>query len=208
MKVKLISYTPEPDAVCMRMATLCRDSAPSMSILADVVDINHVSILEHASFSFEVSEVSRSLTHQLIRHRIGMSYAQQSQRHVSLDGLDWYVVPPTIANNKEAIAVFHAMMENDRQGYAELLRLGIPKEDARFVLPNSAHTKIGITGNGNSLRHFFSLRCCKRSQWEIQNLANEMLRQVKLVAPIIFKSAGRQCTTCKEPCTFRRTEGC
>ena len=199
MQVKLISHTPEPDIICMRAAIMCRNSAPSMDVLRRALAAGHDSLLEQANFSFEVKDVSRVLTHQFVRHRIA-SFAQQSQRHTIIEGLDWYVVPPKIAENQEALGVFHAMMENDRQGYVELLRLGIEKEDARFVLPNSAHTMLVLNMNARSLHNFFALRCCNRAQWEIRDLANTMLRQVKLVAPIIFAGAGRKCGICKEPC--------
>ena len=201
MKVKLINYTPEPDVTCMHAACICRNTARSMGILERALEAGHDSLLEHASFMFEISDISRSLSHQLVRHRIA-SFAQQSQRCVALKqaALDWYTVPPKIAENKDAVNIFHTLMEADRQGYQALLNAGISKEDARYLLPNAANTKLMSTLNARSLHNFFALRCCKRAQWEIQDLANEMLRQVKLVAPVLFAKAGKQCASCKEPC--------
>ena len=79
--------------------------------------------------------------------------------------------------------------------YNEFTEAGIPAEDARYILPNATETKIVCTFNARSLLNFFSLRCCARAQWEIRALANEMLRQCKEVAPVIFENAGPTCVS-------------
>jgi thymidylate synthase (FAD) len=107
--------------------------------------------------------------------------------------LEKYVTPPSIANNAEAKKIFDEMLEKISETYMELLKLGIPKEDARFILPNAAKTNIIVTMNARELRHFFNLRCCMRSQWEIREVAIEMLKQAKRVAPTLFEKAGPSC---------------
>jgi thymidylate synthase (FAD) len=151
-----------------------------------------MSVIEHASFTFSIEDVSRALTHQLVRHRIA-SYTQQSQRYVRYDTLKSYVVPPSITANPEAEKIFDETLERISETYNKLLNMGIPKEDARYILPNAAKTNIVVTMNARELRHFFNLRCCMRSQWELREVAIEMLRQVKRVAPSLFENAGPTC---------------
>jgi len=194
MKIRLIRHTPEPDAVCMTAAVMCRNSEPSMDILRRALDSGHDSLLEHASFTFKIEDVSRSCGNQLVRHRIA-SFAQISQRHVILEnGHEWYVTP------SNATPAFHSAMEMCRQAYLHEIETGVPIEDARYLLPNATKTNLVMTANARSLHNFFALRCCERAQWEIRNLANNMLCHCKRVAPVLFASAGKQCDTCKEPC--------
>ena len=156
-----------------------------------MVKLGHASTIEHVSFTFGIEGVSRVLTHQLVRHRIA-SYDQQSQRYVAEHDFE-YILPPTIAAKPEAKAKFEALMQQIRQTYDELTEAGIPKEDARYVLANAAETKILVTMNARSLLHFFNLRCCNRAQWEIREMANQMLAQVRTIAPTLFKNAGASC---------------
>jgi thymidylate synthase (FAD) len=157
-----------------------------------VMSSGHHSIIEHASFTFSVEGVSRALTHQLVRHRIA-SYTQQSQRYVTYDTLERYVTPPSVLEDKEAKNIYDETLMKISDTYQKLLKYEIPKEDARFVLPNAAKTNILITMNARELRHFFNLRCCARSQWEIKGMAIEMLRLAKRAAPVIFENAGPSC---------------
>lgn len=200
MKVELISYTKNAENLCFASAKSCYSKKSSAEVIKNVKDEEvakflkrvvskgHHSVLEHAVFTFSVSEVSRALTHQLIRHRIA-SYSQQSQRYVEI--LPEYVIPPKIrGKSKEK---FEKLMKECWNVYQTLIKEGVDKEDARYVLPNASFTKITITMNARELLHFFSLRCCIRSQWEIRNLARKMLIEVKKVAPIIFKDAGEPC---------------
>lgn len=194
MLVRLINYTPNPDETCMLAAAVCRSSGASISILNKALEAGHDSLLEHASFTFEIKGISRACSHQLVRHRLA-SYSQQSQRHTELPkGYMWYVTPP------HASPEYHTIMEVLRLAYKRQLEDGIPLEDARYLLPNATKTDLIMTANARSLHNFFALRCCERAQWEIRELANMMLFQCKRVAPVLFKHAGRQCKTCKEPC--------
>ncbi len=202
MNVKIIGFTPKPEKLPAMAAKLTHSkSKPEdlnkssdkelKGILEHVMSLGHTSVIEHTSFSFAISDVSRSLTHQLVRHRIA-SYAQQSQRYVNLNEPN-YVTPPKIAKNKEMKKAYDATMENIWKEYNKLLDLDIPMEDSRYVLPNATCTNIIVTMNARSLLNFFELRCCQHAQWEIRQLANKMLKEVKLVAPTIFKNAGPTC---------------
>jgi len=168
------------------------DSEKAKRIIRRVTGYGHTSVIEHACFTFSIEGVSRAMTHQLIRHRIA-SYTQQSQRYVTYNTLENYVIPPSIRDNKEAKKLFDETLAKISEVYQKLLRMNIPKEDARFILPNAAKTNIIVTMNARELRHFFNLRCCMRAQWEIREVAIEMLRQVKKVAPALFENAGPSC---------------
>jgi thymidylate synthase (FAD) len=161
-------------------------------IIKRVTGYGHASVIEHASFTFSIEGVSRAMTHQLVRHRIA-SFTQQSQRYVTYDTLEKYVTPQSISENAEAKDIFDRTLERISETYQKLLNMGIPKEDARFILPNAAKTNIIVTMNARELLHFFNLRCCARAQWEIRETAIEMLRQAKKATPALFERAGPSC---------------
>ncbi len=203
IKVKLLEHTPEPERVVAMAARLCYSSIGAEELserLSDekvkemverMVALGHGSTIEHVSFTFGIEGVSRVLTHQLVRHRIA-SYDQQSQRYVVAHDFE-YVTPPSIEGNPEAKEKFDALLKYIRRTYDELTELGVPKEDARYVLANATETKILVTMNARSLHHFFNLRCCYRAQWEIREMAYKMLEEVQKVAPTLFKNAGASC---------------
>ena len=202
MNVKLIGFTPNPEKMPAMAAKLTHSKIKPedlhnssdkelKSILEYVMNQGHTSVIEHTSFTFAISDVSRSLTHQLVRHRIA-SYAQQSQRYVDFKESN-YVIPPKIAKNKKMKKAYEITMQTIWDQYNKLLDMGIPAEDSRYVLPNAACTNIMVTMNARSLLNFFELRCCQHAQWEIRELANKMLKEVKKAAPIIFKNAGPAC---------------
>lgn len=202
MNVKLIGFTPNPEKLPAMAAKLTHSKTKPeeldkssdkelKAILEQVMNLGHTSVIEHTCFTFAISDVSRSLTHQLVRHRIA-SYAQQSQRYVDFKDPN-YVTPPKIAKNKQMKKAYDETMKNIWKEYSKLLDLGIPAEDSRFVLPNAACTNIMVTMNARSLLNFFELRCCLHAQWEIRQLANKMLQEVKKAAPTIFKKAGPAC---------------
>ena len=177
--------------------------------------LGHQSPLEHAVFTFGIEGVSRALLAQITRHRIA-SFSVQSQRYVRLEDFR-YVIPPEIEKIPEAKAQFVQAMNEDAAKYLELVRTleeshaaalmaqGMPEksarakaakqanEDARFVLPNACETKMVMTMNCRSLLNFFSLRCCNRAQWEIREVARQMLKLVLPLAPHIFAAAGPRC---------------
>lgn len=204
MKVSLLQYTPEPEKLVAAAARLCYSDKSADELMDNftpekvaefvqkLVALGHESPMEHVCFTFAVDGISRACSHQLVRHRIGVSFSQKSQRYVKENQFE-YVVPPRIAGNPELAAKFEQAMKNARTEYAELLAAGVPAEDARFVLPNAAATSLVVTMNVRSLWHFFELRCCNRAQWEIRALADAMLREVREVAPLLFANAGATC---------------
>ena len=197
MHVELLYHTPDPERAIATAARLCYapvGAAELMgtmpperieSVLTTIMSSGHFSTLEHASYTFAVDGVSRALTHQLVRHRIA-SFNQQSQRYVKFTGDVAVVKPESI---QAAVDAYHALLE-----------AGVPAEDARYLLPNAAESKIVITMNVRELLHFFSLRCCNRAQWEIRDMAHRMLELARPTAPFIFADAGAPCVrgTCPE----------
>jgi thymidylate synthase (FAD) len=204
MHVELVAYTPEPEETVALAARLCysargvaelRDNLSRgevESLLRHLVAAGHLSPAEHANFTFAISGVSRALSHQLVRHRIA-SYSQKSQRYV--DEQDFtYITPPSIAAKPEAEAVFQAQIALIQSAYRELAKMA-PREDARYLLPNATETQLVCTFNARSLYNFFRLRCCRRAQWEIRDLAYVIRDEVRQVAPLLFALAGPSCET-------------
>jgi len=201
-KAKLMNYSEDPKKNVALAARLCYSEAGAEELEAKmseedmdnlvrkVVGLGHYSTLEHTYFYFHIV-CSRVASHQLVRHRVGVSYSQRSQRYVKEDNFD-YITPPEIAKNKKAAAEYREWMEKGRKMYNKMLEEDIPAEDARFVLP-TVKTNLMVSFNARSLYHFFSLRCCTRAQWEIRSLANQMLKQVKDIAPVLFEKAGPPC---------------
>lgn len=174
------------------------DRDKQTAFVGKVMESGHDSPVEHVSFTFAIEGVSRACTHQLVRHRIA-SYSQQSQRYVDGSEFD-YVLPPSIERIPEAKARFEAFLEEVGSAYRDLKQLledagrgAKAKEDARFVLPQAAESKIVVTMNCRSLLHFFELRCCMRAQWEIRGMAMQMLGLCKQALPVIFSNAGARC---------------
>ena len=223
LKVILLNHTKDPEGLIAHASKLCY-SPSSVEQLKDKIEksdnrkfiekllkLGHLSPLEHVSFNFGVEGISRACSHQLVRHRIA-SYSQQSQRYVgehseknkdSEEQIFDFVLPPSIeaAGKSEW---FVEKMREVQKWYDELVEaLGDSgekaNEDARFILPNAAETKIIITMNARELLHFFSVRCCNRAQWEIRDLATEMLRLARDILPGIFSKSGPNCVA--GPCT-------
>lgn len=204
MQVELLYHTPDPERAIATAARLCyapvgaselMETMPPeriQSVLSTIMKSGHFSTLEHVSYTFAIDGVSRAMTHQLVRHRLA-SFNQQSQRYVKFkDGLNT-IKPASIAENEEASALFDEAVDAAVEAYQKLLDAGVPAEDARYLLPNAAETKIVVTMNVRELLHFFELRCCNRAQWEIRELAHKMLELVRPTAPYVFFDAGPSC---------------
>lgn len=191
MKVTLLE---KPDySVCATAAGMCYNARDPWKALKNAMEGGHESVLEHCKFTFMVEGVSRALLAQLTRHRIA-SFSVQSQRYVSYaNGFDYVTPPSIIALGADDENRYRTQMELIQTWYNEWLQKDVTQEDARFVLPNACCTKLVVTMNARELRHFFSLRCCSRAQWEIRNLANEMLRICKEEAYSLFADAGPEC---------------
>ena len=209
MKVVLVRHTLNPEEVVALGARLCYSKARVDDLLTRVeakdqtdfvhkiMDMGHDSVLEHASFTFGIEGVSRTLLAQITRHRVA-SFSVQSQRYVSYEQGFGYIVPPKIeALGEDAVREFEQQMDTMHRWYTEWQRkLGTGEggnEDARFVLPGACETRMMVTMNVRELRHFFSLRMCSRAQWEIRALATEMHRLCMEVAPALFENAGPGC---------------
>lgn len=173
MKVTLTKVTENPVEAIELAACNCYDSQPiGGKIMKSCYNSGHHSVLEFADFTFHIQGVSRALTHQLVRHRLA-SYAQRSQRYCSEDGFG-LVIPPSIKNNEVAAKIYEDNLNFIRNAYLNLQSLGIPNEDARYILPNACETTIEVKMNLRSLIHFMNERLCTRAQWEIRHLAQEM----------------------------------
>ncbi len=211
MNVTLLTHTPDPEKTVVLAAKLCYSPSSVSELeekvkglsyekfLTKILNMGHLSVLEHSNFTFGVDGISRATSHQLVRHRLA-SYSQQSQRYVSFDKNNEFVTPPSIEENAGAKERFTGMVNSIYALYGELLNDGIAAEDARFLLPNAACTKIIITMNSRELLHFFKVRCCDRAQWEIRDMATRMLKLAQKEAPIIFKGSGPACVkgSCSE----------
>ena len=189
--VKLLAVTPDCERLIESCGRTCYESYDKVTedshikIIRHLMKNGHTSVFEHASATFRFTDVSRSLTHQLVRHRIA-SYSQKSQRFVKENDFD-YVVPHAIFDNPEAREKYMACMQYIEDTYNELVVLGFRKEDARYVLPNACTTTIDTTLNFRSLFNLFDLRGDIHAQWEIRRMVMAMLDLVKEPAPTVFE---------------------
>ena len=223
MKVYLLNNTPDSDGLVAAAARICysdatasdlleRESAAlSTRLLKDLLLSGHHSPFEHVSFTFGVDELSRVASHQLVRHRLA-SFSQQSQRYVKMgddEGNACVITPPSVAGNPEAEELFRRQAKDACNAYKKLITMGIPAEDARFILPHGWETRLVLTMNARELHHFFKLRLCRRAQWEIRELARLMLIECRKAAPVIFEVAGPLCVTgeCRESRSCGRPYG-
>ena len=205
MNVILLAHTPEPDALVAAAARICyrditaqellhgEENNLSRKLIAELFRCGHMSTFEHVSFTFGIDGLSRVSSHQLVRHRVA-SFSQQSQRYVKMSGEEEnMIIPPSIQANSEALRIFQEAVRECQEAYKQMTELGIPKEDARFILPHGYSTRLVMTMNARELHHFFSLRLCRRAQWEIHELARKMLVLCREKAPVLFEKAGPSC---------------
>ena len=205
MQVFLLSHTPNPDELVAAAAKICyRDISASellvreeenlsRKLISELFTSGHTSTFEHVSFTFAIDGLSRVASHQLVRHRLA-SFSQQSQRYVKMNyDSDSVIIPPSVKNNPEAEKLFVDSVKHSQEAYKNLIDMGISKEDARFILPHGYSTRMVITMNARELHHFFSLRLCRRAQWEIHELARKMLELCRQKAPVLFEKAGPKC---------------
>ncbi|MDR1928573.1 MAG: FAD-dependent thymidylate synthase [Endomicrobium sp.] len=204
MKIRLLRFTKNPEKICAIAARLCYSNidvnkisknltkSEIKNLLNKVIISGHNSVLEHASFTFSIENVSRALLTQLTRHRIA-SFSVQSQRYVKFKTDTIFIVPKTIKNSVKLYKKYKNLLTDILKIYNQLLDAGIPVEDSRYVLPNASTVKIIITMNVRELRHFFLIRTCNKAQWEIRNMANRMLHLVTKKAPLLFFKSGPNC---------------
>jgi len=202
VRVTLLSYTKDAERLCASAAHSCYSSKGASDLMEEwderkgarwlgiPLASGHQSVIEHASYTFSIEGVSRSLTHQLVRHRLA-SYSQMSQRYVDMKNAD-DVGPRSISSDPLLEERYRALMERIWEEYRELSKK-VPVEDARYVLPNACTTNITVTMNARELWHFFELRTCRRAQEEIREVADQMLFLAREASPLIFKDAGPPC---------------
>lgn len=207
MHVTLLTHTPDPEKIVAAAARLCYSNSEIGDIMdnftdekierfiAKLKDLGHESPLEHITFVFGIEGISRACSHQLVRHRIA-SYSQKSQRYVNECNFD-YVTPPAVQKDPSLLNYYNYMMFQLNEFYKDLKAAGLEAEDARFILPNATKTSLIVTMNVRTLLNFFKLRDCNRAQWEIREVAREMMKICKEIAPLLFKDAGASCRSGK-----------
>jgi thymidylate synthase (FAD) len=245
LNVKILEHTPNPEQIVATAAKLCYSSSDVTSLfekqtpqliesfLKKLIDMGHMSPVEHVAFTFAIEGISRITEIQLVRHRLA-SYSIQSGRYVNRNNPE-FVIPPAIKASKVALERYNKVMEESMNAYNDLFlilmltQLGFSDkdieyldtdkrieivaklqetdkklygkyeknavEDARYAHLQSLATRLIMTMNVRELFHFFRHRCCTRAQWEIRTMAEEMLRQLKVIAPTLFKNAGPACLT-------------
>ena len=179
MKVTLVQATPNPVETIAQIASICYDSDPKnpMALVKHLYRNGHHSVMEHIYFTFKIEGISRACSHQLVRHR-HCSFTQRSQRYCSEDGFG-VVIPSTIAK-VDVKGGYIGLVDTIAENYEELQYIGIPNEDARYVLPNACETSLYLSCNLRELIHMSNERLCMRAQWEIRELVKQM---VSFVAP-------------------------
>lgn len=185
MEVKLINYTPDPLVTIETAAGNCYgglNKPGSGKTMAHCYKNGHHSVFEHVSFTFKISGVSRALMAQLTRHRIGAAFSIRSQRYCD-EGEFSFVVPDSIKHKDKYNELYSNFMKIVHETYTSFVSIGIPKEDARYILPNACCTDIVCTMNLRELIHFCNERMCTRAQWEIRELANRMRNEVIVIFP-------------------------
>ena len=188
MNVELLAITPDAERVIEIAARTCYQSGDKMvpekmgELLPKLIAMGHESPFEHAYATFRISDVSRAMTHQLVRHRL-LSVSQKSQRYVSESSFGWVVPPSVPAGDK---ADYERDMATIRDMYAKWKSKGLKSEDARFVLPNACTTELVVSANFREWRHVFHVRCHRRAQWEIRDVCLLILKALNQKAPHVF----------------------
>jgi thymidylate synthase (FAD) len=183
----------DPDEIFRRAVTGEIDVAKMQKLIAGVIESGHGSTIEHIVFTFGISGVSRTLSHQLVRHRAGLAFDQQSQRYVKFKGAST-MLPTSIAEADPALRErYEEQIEESLGLYGELLEAGIPGEDARFIFPNATRTNLVMTANLRALIHMSGLRLCTMAQWEIRRLFQLVRHEVFQVSPFLGSFLAPKC---------------
>lgn len=168
-------------------------SQKQQDLVRRVIESGHGSTIEHIVFTFAISGVTRTLSHQLVRHRAGLAFDQQSQRYVSYKQPS-YMVPGSVTDAPAPLRErFVEEMQDSLSFYGELLEAGIPGEDARFVMPNATRTNLVMTANLRALIHMAGLRLCTMAQWEIRRLFQLIRHEVFTVSPFLGSFLAPKC---------------
>jgi thymidylate synthase (FAD) len=183
----------EPDEIFRRATEGEIDVARMQKLISGVIESGHGSTIEHIVFTFGISGVSRTLSHQLVRHRAGLAFDQQSQRYVTFKGAST-MLPASIAEtDPELRARYEDAIEGSLSLYGDLVGAGIPGEDARFVFPNATRTNLVMTTNLRALIHMSGLRLCTMAQWEIRRLFQLIRHEIFSVSPFLGAFLAPKC---------------
>jgi thymidylate synthase (FAD) len=169
------------------------EPAKMQRLISNVIESGHGSTIEHVVFTFGISGVSRTLSHQLVRHRAGVAFDQQSQRYVTFKNAAT-MLPQTIAEADPSVRErYEDQVEGSMALYSELVGAGIPGEDARFVFPNATRTNLVMTTNLRALIHMSGLRLCTMAQWEIRRLFQQIRHEIFAVSPFLGSFLAPKC---------------
>lgn len=210
MSVQLLTMTPDAEALIYATYRQCYSNGEAAELFREArsdymtscgkrkidefiarnIASGHVSALESVKFSFAVSGFSRISSQQVTRHR-HVSPAQQSQRYVNAEDFDFILPKSVEESGLGADYIIH--MKKVSKFYARMVAAGVPKEDARFVLPNACETRFVLSMNARAMMEFLELRLCNRAQWEARALAKGIVAIGKDKLPVVFGSAGPKC---------------
>jgi thymidylate synthase (FAD) len=183
----------EPETIFERAIDGQYDQQKMQKLIAGVIESGHGSTIEHVVFTFAISGVSRTLSHQLVRHRAGVAFDQQSQRYVKFKGAAT-MLPTTIEEgNTELRQRYEDQVGGALELYGELVEAGVPGEDARFVFPNATRTNLVMTTNLRALIHMSGLRLCTMAQWEIRRLFQLVRHEIFQVSPFLGSFLAPKC---------------
>src|SRR6186997_314013 len=182
-----------PEDIFERATTGQVATDKQQDLIRRVIESGHGSTIEHIVFTFAISGVTRTLSHQLVRHRAGVAFDQQSQRYLNYKRPS-YMVPGSLIDAPEEMRdKFVSEMDDSLQFYGEMLEAGIPGEDARFVMPNATRTNLIMTANLRSLIHMSGLRLCTMAQWEIRRLFQLIRHEIFGVSPFLGSFLAPKC---------------
>lgn len=193
MKVEIINFTRWADDMIADIASICHKSTPKDGMLKYLLEMRHLSVLEHAHVTFKVEGISRTCSHQLVRHRIGVSITQESQRYAKASD---FIIPHSMVDHGE-VQNFQYTCNKMYEDYERMIKRGIKKEDARFILPQASETSLYITFNYRSLLNFYEERGCYAAQWEIKQLADMIKQNVEMIVPILAEHMVPRCQVYK-----------
>jgi thymidylate synthase (FAD) len=187
-------YSEEPPEEIYRRAVAGDfDPMKMQKLISSVIESGHGSTIEHIVFTFAITGVSRTLSHQLVRHRAGVAFDQQSQRYVKFKG-QATMLPHSIAEaDPDLLERYEAQIDGSLALYGEMLQAGLPGEDARFVFPNAARTNLVMTTNLRALIHMSGLRLCTMAQWEIRRLFQLIRHEIFAVSPFLGSFLAPKC---------------
>ena len=182
-----------PDDIFDRATTGRIDQAKMQKLISGVIESGHGSTIEHVVFTFGISGVSRTLSHQLVRHRAGVAFDQQSQRYVTFKDAST-MLPASIEDAEPDLrSRYEDQIGGSMNLYGDLVEAGIPGEDARFVFPNATRTNLVMTANLRALIHMSGLRLCTMAQWEIRRLFQLIRHEIFQVSPFLGSFLAPKC---------------